>query len=63
MGVEPSRVAHVGDNVIEDVGGALSAGMKAIHIDRKRKNKTVLKELGLALISELPQVIEVLEEL
>jgi putative hydrolase of the HAD superfamily len=63
MDVEPSRVAHVGDNVIEDVGGALSAGMKAIHIDRKRKNKTVLKELGLALISELPQVIEVLEEL
>jgi putative hydrolase of the HAD superfamily len=63
MDVEPSRIAHVGDNVIEDVGGALSAGMKAIHIDRKRKNKIILKELNLALISELPQIIEVLEEL
>jgi putative hydrolase of the HAD superfamily len=65
MDVEPSRVAHVGDSVIEDIGGALSAGMKAIYIDRGRRNKgkVVLKELGLAVISELSQVIDVLEEL
>ncbi|MEM0027306.1 MAG: HAD family hydrolase [Ignisphaera sp.] len=64
IGEEPKRIAHVGDSVIEDVGGALSAGMKAIHIDRRRgRNKLVLKDLGLALIGEFPQIIEVLEEL
>jgi putative hydrolase of the HAD superfamily len=65
MNVHPSRVAHVGDSVVEDVGGALSAGMKAIHIDRNRggKNKIILRELGLAIISELSQVIDALEEL
>jgi len=63
MDVDPGSVAHVGDSVIEDVGGALSAGMKAIHIDRGRKSRLVLKDLGLALISELHQIIDVLEEL
>ena len=65
IGVEPEKIAHVGDSVAEDVGGALSAGMKAIHIDRKRRRgeKIVLKDLGIALISDLTQVIDVLEEL
>ena len=64
IGEEPKRIAHVGDSIIEDVGGALSAGMKAIHIDRRRgRYKLVLKDLGLALIGEFPQIIEVLEEL
>jgi len=63
MDVDPGSVAHVGDSVVEDVGGALSAGMKAIHIDRGRKSRLVLKDLGLALISELHQIIDVLEEL
>ncbi|MDK6029015.1 HAD family hydrolase [Ignisphaera sp. 4213-co] len=64
IGLEPSKIAHVGDSVIEDVGGALSAGMKAIHIDRRRgKNKVILRDIGLALIGELTQVIDALEEL
>ncbi len=34
MGVAPSRAAHVGDSVAEDIEGALRAAMHAVLIDR-----------------------------
>jgi putative hydrolase of the HAD superfamily len=34
LGVNPSEVWHVGDNLVADVGGAIGAGMKAAWINR-----------------------------
>ncbi|MEM1682770.1 MAG: HAD family hydrolase [Ignisphaera sp.] len=63
IGIDVSKVIHVGDSVAEDVGGALSAGMKAMHIDRSRKEKNVVIELGLFLANSLENVMEALQRL
>ena len=34
LGAEPETTAHVGDSLIADVGGALSAGLTAVWLDR-----------------------------
>ena len=59
--VEPKEVIHVGDGVVEDIGGAISAGMKAILIDRNRDSVSVLKDLGTAIIPSLNKVIELID--
>lgn len=33
IGIEPSRIAYVGDSVVMDVGGAIAAGLKPILVD------------------------------
>ena len=33
LGVAPERIAYVGDSVINDVGGAVRAGMQPLHLD------------------------------
>ncbi len=63
IGVEPEYIAYVGDSVIEDVGGALSAGMKAIHLDRSRVEKNILKDIGIAAITNLLEIIDVIDVL
>lgn len=35
LGVEPSEALHVGDSPIEDVEGAMAAGMRAVLLDRR----------------------------
>jgi len=62
IGIEPEYIAYVGDSIVEDVGGALSAGMKAIYIDRSREKKIILGDLGIAIITNLLEVIDAIEE-
>ncbi len=63
LGVEPSEAIHVGDGIIEDLGGALSSGMKAAIIRPGAGRTTVIKELGVAIIPNigfLPEAIYML---
>jgi len=39
--LKPSDAVHVGDSIAEDVGGALSAGVKAVYINRIDKEKQI----------------------
>jgi len=52
-GVKVEDAIHVGDSVLEDVGGALSSGMKAVLIRRDMKDPKLVKEAGLAIIPDL----------
>lgn len=64
ISVETSKTIHVGDSIAEDIGGALAVGMKAVHIDRSRKEKNmVIKELGLFVVNNLESVIEAIQVL
>lgn len=55
LGLEPAEVLHVGDDPIDDVSGALGAGMRALLIDRQAATSPVsrrissLEEIGGAL--------------
>jgi len=59
MGVEPSRIIYVGDNVIEDVGGALSAGAIGVLISRGVGEYKIIPELNVAVIRDLKELIHV----
>jgi HAD superfamily hydrolase (TIGR01493 family) len=48
MGVAPDRVAHVGDDAVDDVEGALNAGLTPIHL--VRSGSTPLSEAPFASI-------------
>ena len=63
LGIEAARIAHVGDGVVEDVGGALSAGMYGILIDRGAEGPIVIKRARVAVISNLMQIPKVIKEL
>ncbi|RLG84279.1 MAG: HAD family hydrolase [Thermoprotei archaeon] len=63
VSVDPGEAVHVGDGVVEDVAGALSASMRAIRIDRGAQRRIVVKEIGLAVVKSLEELPEVLEEL
>ncbi len=39
-GVEAHEAVHVGDSLVDDVQGALAAGIAAIFIDRKKSNRS-----------------------
>ncbi|WP_440059662.1 HAD family hydrolase [Thermogladius sp. 4427co] len=56
LGLEPSEIAHVGDNIIEDVGGPLSVGMKAILVNRRQGVSLALNIIGVAVIHSLTLV-------
>ena len=63
LGVEPPEAVHVGDGIVEDLGGALSSGMKAAIIRPEVRKTTIIKELGIAIIPDigsLPKVIYIL---
>ncbi|MEM4880580.1 MAG: HAD family hydrolase [Desulfurococcaceae archaeon] len=59
MGVDPSRFIYVGDNVVEDIGGALSSGGVGVLISRRSTEKKYVPELRVALISNLRDLVEV----
>ncbi len=61
--VEPEHGLHVGDGIVEDIGGALSTGMKAALIRRDTNRISIVKELGLAIIPSLKDLVNVLDEL
>lgn len=52
LGVEPAAVLHVGDGRLEDVEGAVAAGMKALHLTRNTGGG------DLQDLSELPALVE-----
>jgi len=60
-GIDPESSIHVGDSLAEDIGGALSAGMKAAYLRRGSGRFQVVRELGLALISDLTQLEKAIE--
>ncbi|NPA97300.1 MAG: HAD family hydrolase [Crenarchaeota archaeon] len=63
LGVSASESIHVGDGLVEDVGGALSAGMYAGLIDRSSRDKIVVKEARLVIVHDLTQLLSVIKEL
>jgi putative hydrolase of the HAD superfamily len=62
-GVEPWEAVHVGDEVSEDAGGALAAGMWAVMVRRGYSGRLVVPEARLAVIGSLSVLGEVLGEL
>lgn len=58
MGVQPQCLIYVGDNVVEDVGGALSAGGFGVLISRKSNRRMVIPELRVALITSLADLAD-----
>lgn len=64
LNVKPQEVLHVGDSVIEDVGGALSSGMKVLMINRASSTKKViLPEINLMITCSLSDIVEALQVL
>lgn len=57
--VEPSNLIYVGDNIIEDVGGALSVGGIGVLIKRSSNELTILRDLRVALVSNLLDLVKV----
>jgi putative hydrolase of the HAD superfamily len=53
LGVSSEEAAHVGDELIDDIGGAISSGMRAIFIKRDAEKPLIIGELGLAIIPSL----------
>lgn len=63
LGVSSWEAVHVGDELMEDIGGALSSGMRAILVRRNVENTLVIRELNLAIIPRLSDLRHVLSEL
>ncbi|MEM1714097.1 MAG: HAD family hydrolase [Desulfurococcaceae archaeon] len=59
MNSEPQYLIYVGDNIIEDAGGALSAGGFGVLISRRSNKKIIVPELRVALITNLTELIDV----
>ncbi|MGC8982665.1 MAG: HAD family hydrolase [Desulfurococcaceae archaeon] len=59
LGLPPGRIIYVGDNVVEDVGGALSAGFIGILVKRNSGKKIFVPELRAGLISDLRELLDV----
>jgi putative hydrolase of the HAD superfamily len=53
LGVSSGEAVHVGDELMEDIGGAISSGMRAILIERDAEKPLIIGELGLAIIPSL----------
>ncbi len=62
LNVDPSNVIHVGDSVVEDVGGALSNGMRAVLIKRDLREPKIIPELGIAIVPSLTHVPQLIEK-
>lgn len=62
-GVDVKNAVHVGDSVLDDVGGALALGMKAILVRRNLDEPKLVKEVGLALIPSLSYLRPMISEL
>jgi len=62
LGSEASTSVHVGDGIVEDVGGALSVGMNAILINRSSLSSAVIRELRVAIVKSLSEVPKVIED-
>ncbi|MEM1526890.1 MAG: HAD family hydrolase [Ignisphaera sp.] len=64
LNVKPQEVLHIGDSVIEDVGGSLSSGMKVMMINRAgNARKVIVPEVGLMITHSLSDAIEAIQVL
>lgn len=62
-GVDVRSAVHVGDSVLDDVGGALASGMKAVLIRRDLEGLKLIGKVGLALIPSLSYLRQIISEL
>lgn len=60
-GIEPSDAVHVGDEVSEDAGGALAAGLWAVLVRRGQAGVRVVREARLAVVGSLAELGEALK--
>jgi putative hydrolase of the HAD superfamily len=58
LGVEPAAALHVGDGRLEDVEGAVGAGMRALHLTRNGRNGR--RGGDLRDLADLPRRVEAL---
>ncbi|MCY0868597.1 MAG: HAD family hydrolase [Desulfurococcus sp.] len=56
-GFKPDNIIHVGDNIIEDVGGALSSGFTAVLIDRDAGRSIYVEKLNAAVINSMNKLV------
>jgi putative hydrolase of the HAD superfamily len=57
---DPSNLVYVGDNVVEDIGGVLSAGGFGVLISRRASSsRLIIPDLRVALVRDLRELIEV----
>lgn len=63
IGCEPERILHIGDNLVEDVGGPLSAGFYAVLIRRGHGKTIVVSDLRVAVIRDMRELVEVISYL
>lgn len=63
IGCEPEKILHVGDNIVEDVGGPLSAGFYAVLIKRGSSERLIIRELHTAIIKDMRELPEVITRL
>ncbi|ABM80455.1 HAD family hydrolase [Hyperthermus butylicus] len=61
--VDPGEAVHVGDELTEDVAGALSAGMMAVWVNRSLREPVYMPEARLAAIPSLTLLGEALQRL
>jgi putative hydrolase of the HAD superfamily len=54
---EPARAVHVGDNAVADVGGARSAGMRAIHFVPDPSGPVAAADAVLRGFADLPALV------
>lgn len=62
LNVKPQEVIHVGDSVVEDVGGAISSNMKVVLIDRLGLTKKIsIPTIGLYVAQSLSDILEAIQ--
>lgn len=59
MGLQPDEVLHVGDNPIDDVQGALGAGLRAVLLDREANQSQIPADSRvIQSLTQLPEVLD-----
>lgn len=62
-GVEPRAAVHIGDHLVDDIEGALNAGMHAIWVNFDKTSREESAALPHKEVHELPHLIGAIEEL
>jgi putative hydrolase of the HAD superfamily len=62
LNAKPWNTLHVGDGIVEDVGGALSSGMKVMLIDRTGiTKKMAIPTMGIFITQSLSDILEAIQ--
>lgn len=57
LGLDPARVLHVGDSLVEDVGGARAAGLQALWLRRQPPPAAPADAPAVASLAAVPRLI------